>query len=197
MSKPVLCYQLRVHLAGSKPEIWRRILVPAQATLYDLHWILQATFGWEACHLYQFSVEDGRSFEVIYPHLDDFDFDDPEDCERRAMATAPALADVLKVGEILMYTYDMGDDWEHIILCESLMIKPLRTRLPVCTDGAMNHAMEDVGGIDGYQEIVEVIAHQHEPEYRDAVVDLQECFGKRILKYDVAAFDPKKIKFRF
>lgn len=145
--------------------------------------------------MYQFSVAAGRSFEVVYPDFKEFDFDDPEDCERRAMETAPALQDVLQVGGELVYTYDMGDDWEHIILCEALMIKPPRIRLPVCTDGAMNHAMEDVGGIGGYQEIVEIIANQHQPEYREAVENLQEYFGKRILKYDAAAFDPKKIKF--
>ena len=195
MAKPVLCFQLRVHLAGSEPEIWRRLLVPAEATLYDLHWILQAAFGWGACHLYQFGMENGGAAGRVYPDFEDFDFDDPEDCERRAMETAPKLRDVLPVGERMIYTYDMGDDWEHVILCEALMIKPPRLRLPACTDGAMNHALEDVGGIWGYQEIVDVIANQHHPDYQQAVADLQECFGKRILKYDAAAFDPKKIKF--
>lgn len=195
MAKPVLCFQLRVHLAGSEPEIWRRLLVPAEATLYDLHWILQAAFGWGACHLYQFGMENGGAAGRVYPDFEDFDFDDPEDCERRAMETAPKLRDVLPVGERMIYTYDMGDDWEHVILCEALIIKPPRLRLPACTDGAMNHALEDVGGIWGYQEIVDVIANQHQPDYQQAVADLQESFGKRILKYDAAAFDPKKIKF--
>lgn len=199
MAKAALCYQLRVHLLDSTPEIWRRILVPADITLEDLHWILQSTFAWQAEHLYQFSRKSGQALEPIYPNFGLFGFgfipfaaNDEEEPEEKA---APYLRDVLPVGDSLLYTYDLGDDWRHLILCESLMIKPPRTRLPTCIDGAMNHAMENVGGIWGYQEIVNIIANQQNPDYREAVADLQAAFGKRILKYDASAFDPKKIRY--
>jgi hypothetical protein len=38
-------YQLKVALKGTKPSIWRRVLVGGSATLDDLHEVIQAAFG--------------------------------------------------------------------------------------------------------------------------------------------------------
>ncbi|RRD89014.1 plasmid pRiA4b ORF-3 family protein [Conchiformibius steedae] len=190
MSKSyILCYQLRVHLMGSNPEIWRRILVPANADLQDLHWALQGAFGWENAHLFNFSKGCGRHDRPFYPDWG-YDFGAEPD-----YSNAPKLADVLPVGSTLVYTYDMGDNWKHEIVCEALMIKPPRIRLPACIDGERNHAIEDVGGIWGYQEILEILDNWDNPEYKEALSDLLDSFGKSILKYNAAAFEPKKVKF--
>ena len=39
--------QLKVSLAGFRPAIWRRVLIPATATLGDLHVVVQILFGWD------------------------------------------------------------------------------------------------------------------------------------------------------
>ncbi|HZM64701.1 MAG TPA: hypothetical protein VFC16_00170 [Nakamurella sp.] len=39
-------YQLRVVVRGVSPLIWRRLLIPADTTIADLHAVLQVTFGW-------------------------------------------------------------------------------------------------------------------------------------------------------
>ncbi len=49
-------YQLKVTLKGSKPPIWRRILVPSDMRLGKLHQILQVVMGWTDSHLHQLSV---------------------------------------------------------------------------------------------------------------------------------------------
>jgi hypothetical protein len=49
-------YQIKVTLKGSKPPIWRRIQVPSETTLVQLHRILQRVMGWEGSHLYQFVI---------------------------------------------------------------------------------------------------------------------------------------------
>ena len=36
--------------------IWRRVLVPETMSLHELHGVLQVAMGWEAIHLFQFSV---------------------------------------------------------------------------------------------------------------------------------------------
>ena len=41
-----IIYQLKVTLRGSKPPIWRRLLVSDQTTLGKLHDILQIAMGW-------------------------------------------------------------------------------------------------------------------------------------------------------
>ena len=49
-------YQLKVTVHQSKPPIWRRLLVPGDATLADLHAVLQIAFRWQNYHLHQFTV---------------------------------------------------------------------------------------------------------------------------------------------
>jgi Plasmid pRiA4b ORF-3-like protein len=48
--------QVKVWLLGISPMVWRRVLVPATFSLRDLHGVLQVAMGWEAIHLYQFSL---------------------------------------------------------------------------------------------------------------------------------------------
>ena len=69
-------YQFYIELLGSDPLVWRRLLVPAHYTLYQLHKAIQGAFGWENSHLFQFS-EKGFSSKVSYgltgPHIDSDD----------------------------------------------------------------------------------------------------------------------------
>ena len=39
---------LRIEIAGAKPKIWRRVEVPSDFTLGDLHHVIQYAMGWEA-----------------------------------------------------------------------------------------------------------------------------------------------------
>ena len=48
---PQEIYQIKVALLGTRPPIWRRLLVPAGLTLEHLHDVLQAAMAWEDCHL--------------------------------------------------------------------------------------------------------------------------------------------------
>ncbi len=57
---PPEIYQLKVTLLGTSPPIWRRLLVPADTTLAQLHDVLQAAMGWEDCHMHEFSIGQRR-----------------------------------------------------------------------------------------------------------------------------------------
>ncbi len=52
----VRSYVLKVTLDHVEPEVWRRVQVPASASLDDLHIILQIVMGWEDEHLYDFTA---------------------------------------------------------------------------------------------------------------------------------------------
>ena len=53
-------YQIKVTLLGTKPPIWRRLLVPAAMTLTQLHDVLQIAMGWQNCHMHEFRI--GRRY---------------------------------------------------------------------------------------------------------------------------------------
>jgi hypothetical protein len=46
--------------------VWRRLLVPAAASLRELHGVIQVAMGWEGVHLFQFHLRAARygSFEL-------------------------------------------------------------------------------------------------------------------------------------
>ena len=49
-------YQFKVMLIGITTPIWRRIFVPGDCTLAQLHRVLQVVMGWENYHLYLFRI---------------------------------------------------------------------------------------------------------------------------------------------
>ena len=55
-----IIYQLKVHLIGISPMIWRRFLVSGDSTLSDLHYILQLVMGWSDYHLNCFVIHGKR-----------------------------------------------------------------------------------------------------------------------------------------
>ncbi len=46
-------YQIKVALQGISPMIWRRLLIPSDSTISDLHYIFQIAMGWNDEHLHQ------------------------------------------------------------------------------------------------------------------------------------------------
>jgi Plasmid pRiA4b ORF-3-like protein len=58
-------YQLRVVLHGISPLIWRRVLIPADTTIAELHAVLQTAFGWSGEHLHRFVIH-GREYGISY-----------------------------------------------------------------------------------------------------------------------------------
>ncbi len=49
--------QLKNSLLGGSPQIWRRVLVPASATLGDLHGLIQVAMGWQGTHSFLFPIQ--------------------------------------------------------------------------------------------------------------------------------------------
>src|SRR5712692_2550194 len=47
---------LKVTLRGTRPPVWRRLLLPGEMTLGDLHQAIQAAMGWHDGHLHAFDI---------------------------------------------------------------------------------------------------------------------------------------------
>ncbi len=62
-------YQLKLSLLGIKPEIWRRIVVPAAISLDRLHDVIQIVMQWEDIHLYEFQI--GKNLYSAYADEED------------------------------------------------------------------------------------------------------------------------------
>src|SRR5271157_3363096 len=100
--------RLKVTLSGTKPPIWRRLLAPASMTLGDLSEAILTAMGWDGGHLHAFDIG-GRQYG------------DPAMVEDVANENRLALSGVRKSGvKRFGYTYDFGDNWEHIVAIEKM-----------------------------------------------------------------------------
>src|SRR5258707_1700088 len=147
-------YQLKVVLRDVKPAVWRRVLVPGDATIRTLHETVQVAMGWANCHLHQFIIH-GKEYGVAYEggisfannpdkvRLSDFRFQPHEGFE---------------------YVYDLGDNWGHDIRVEKILAwdqrehtrfalverSLVRQKIPealssICLCGAPENIIKDIG----------------------------------------------------
>ena len=58
--------RLRIDLDEMPRLVWRRVEVPTEIRLSDLHLVIQAAMGWENYHLYHFRI----GYGVFYSELD-------------------------------------------------------------------------------------------------------------------------------
>jgi hypothetical protein len=155
----VMMYRLKVTLKGSKPPIWRRLEVPGDVTLAKLHRILQVAMGWTNSHLHSFKIggtyyqEPDPDFNPVFSHSEDKD-------EKRFKLQQVALREKMK----FIYEYDFGDGWEHEILVEKIFPMTEERRQPVCIKGARACPPEDIGGMWGYYDFLEIM---EDPEHSE------------------------------
>lgn len=172
---PQEIYQLKVTLRYTRPPIWRRLLVPASLTLDVLHHVLQVAMGWTDSHLHEFSVGKKR-FGVPDPEDQLMDLPHVGD-ERRAH-----LFMVLgKAGAKARYTYDFGDNWEHVIVVEKVLQPEPGVAYPICVGGKLRCPPEDCGSIPGYYNLLEAIQDPTHEEHEE----MSEWLGG---EYDPEAF---------
>ncbi len=140
-------YQIKVTLLRTSPPIWRRLLVPADFTLEQLHDVVQAAMGWEDCHMHDFRVGSKRFGKP----LPDEEFGDgPVTASERTTR----MFDVLrKVGAKAVYTYDFGDGWEHGIVLEKMLAPEAGRDYPACIAGKRHGPPEDCGGGWGFSKL--------------------------------------------
>ncbi|WP_246660654.1 plasmid pRiA4b ORF-3 family protein [Nitratireductor sp. XY-223] len=157
--------QLKVRLLGISPMIWRRVKVPADMTLRELHGVCQVAMGWESLHLYAFDIRGSQygSFELC--------MGDPR---------TPLSRFGFSENDKFEYIYDMSDRWEHEIRVERFGIAKPNTTYPVCMGGASTCPPEECGGPRGYLE------RRDEAEGYEAYMDMDVMAG---FLEDVAAAD--------
>jgi hypothetical protein len=117
---------LKVTLRGTRPPVWRRLLIPSTMTLAELHQAIQAAMGWEDCHLHAFDIA-GRQYG------DRHAVDDVAD-ENRLTLNGLVKSGVARFA----YTYDFGDNWEHTVVIEKRAPSLEPASYPTCVAGKRN-----------------------------------------------------------
>jgi len=149
-------HQFLVVLPSTDPLVWRRIQVPESYSFWDLHVAIQDAMGWLDCHLHEFrAVLDPNSGQLGR-------FGIPVDDMLEQLPVEPdwtvKVSDILRRGDLpILYVYDFGDDWRHVVMYEGGAQLDRRARYPRSVAGARRCPPEDCGGVHGYAEFLEAI----------------------------------------
>ena len=181
-----MTFQFKIQLKNiSKPPVWRRVIVPEDFTFERLHDVIQAAFGWDGSHLYEFSPQGIGSYPYIgIPSKAAWD-------EKPDMnSTRTKLSKIFYCEkQTFVYTYDFGDNWQHKITLE-LIIDDDLSKKAVCIGGKGACPPEDCGGPWGYESFLQIISDPNHDEY----ATMREWAGlaEGETWNDVAGFDLEK-----
>lgn len=181
-----MAYQLKISLDGSKPPVWRRILIPDNFTFVDLHAVIQAVMGWENSHLFAFQYPGEYRSDIGIPMEEDWMGNEIQDARRIR------LRDHLHTPKQKMhYEYDFGDGWRHTVLVEKITDEKIVA--PQFLKGKGACPPEDCGGLPGYYSLVASINDPKSPDHKDA----REWLGmKKGEQWDLTELDEEECRHR-
>ena len=176
-------YQIKITLVGSKPPIWRRLIVKDNIRLDQLHSVFQIAMGWLNYHLHQYRV--GGS----YIGMPDPDFDVID--ERKVY-----LQDIISnPKEYFFYEYDFGDGWKHKIVLEKILPLNFSESSPAVIKGKKACPPEDCGGIWGYSDFLDAIQDPKHEEHESMLDWIDGEFDPDEFDMDLINKKLKYLKF--
>ncbi len=192
-----MAFVFKIKIKGSaKPPIWRKVKVNESMDFYGFHLVIQILFGWTDSHMFMFSPKGwGNRPEISIDYEDEFgDFEEYSDEAsfphgERYRAYEIKLSDYFhKPKQKIIYIYDFGDDWQHII--ELVEITDEKVMYPICLGGKGCNLEEDCGGIGGFYYMVEAINNPQHPEHEEYCESMDMESGE---KWDINKFDLEEI----
>lgn len=146
---------LQLHISLRHTPVWRRLVIERDtATLEDLHEMIQAAFGWNGSHLYQFTA--GNRQVAQSPYAERFGDDPPPGDE------VPLTAALTKKGSRCEYIYDLGDWWVHDVRVEATVVGGGEGDEWLLS-GEMAGPIDDMGGPPGYERWVAIARTGKDP----------------------------------
>ena len=161
--------KLKVNLENMPFPIYRKVLVPEDITMGELHLVIQVAMGWENCHLFQFNDKKERPNIRVRQEIEEDNFWGQSHSDN-FNADELSLLEFLDYtdGKTFWYWYDFGDDWWHKISIQKITKKDLSEYIgdtPVCTEALGICPPEDCGGPWGFAQLAEAINEPRHPEY--------------------------------
>lgn len=161
-------YQFKVTIKGSRPPIWRRILISTDFSFHDLATAIIESFYWSGGHLWEFTFGNNQA-PVGIPDdmLPPDSFDQPID------AAVTGLSQYFSSHTKCEFIYDFGDFWEMTVVRED----EIKTELayPQVIDFKGECPLEDCGGIEIYQDILKQVAHPQKATNKETLAVWKEC----------------------
>jgi hypothetical protein len=181
MSSSEQIARVRISLKDIEPEIWRLVEVPLGLNLKGLHDVIQAVFGWQDYHLFEFRI--GEKLYGLPEPEDDYG--------RKVMHAKLAKLEAIVAKGIgrFDYVYDFGDDWEHRVEIEGIEPADPTLKYPRFISGARRGPPEDVGSVPGYYDFLEAVSNPRHREHRRLV----EWYGG---PYDPDDINLTELRFR-
>jgi hypothetical protein len=173
---PPPLYQLKITLIGIDPPIWRRVQVPSSIKLCCLHSAFQVVMGWTDSHLHQFE-KDGKNWGVL-------ESDEFEELNLIDEAKTQLGKVLISENDSMIYVYDFGDGWRHEVVLEKIILASAVVKTPVCLSGDRLCPPEDVGGVSGYEELLDAIT---DPTHKDYGRLVTWAGGHFLDQFDVKA----------
>ncbi|MBO1911106.1 plasmid pRiA4b ORF-3 family protein, partial [Microvirga sp. 3-52] len=150
-------YILKLTFEDITPLIWRRVIMPADATFHRLHQTIQAVTNFQSTlspyHFFGVTIDD---YFITDNEVIRADYADNKYSSKKAKAPTSIKIDAIieQHGEFL-YTYDFGDDWRIRVELEEI-VEDYYFGYPTLLDGEGTAPPEDVGGPPGYELFLEV-----------------------------------------
>ena len=157
-------FELLVTLDLEVYKVERRIIVPSDIDFARLHKVLQSVFSWQNAHLYDFTIfGDNKRIPVarIVPFENDLEYD-----KNAILMEGRTLSEFLPEHKHMLYTYDMGDNWEHEIQLVRV-IEEHDKESPYLLEASGQTPPEDVGGVGGFVNFHEIMLNPSHPEYKE------------------------------
>ena len=135
------CAVLRLTIEDVEPPIWRRVVVPRDWRLGDLHRVAQAAFGWSGVGTYEFILA-GLSFSSCPTSAN------VDTSSRIYDEGAVRIRDM--VGRDVEFSYQIGEYWLVAIVLEDLLWNEPGSDVAYCVGGERASPPEYVAGPEAY-----------------------------------------------
>lgn len=157
-------YELMVTLDLEHYKAVRKLIVPANMTFTNFHKVLQAVFGWKNSHLHDFTFfndHDKLPVVTLVPYEETLEY-----FEDAILIDNQTLAEFLPNYKHALYTYDLGDNWQHEIKLVRV-IGHYNQESPYLLEAVGQTPPEDVGGVHGFIDFLEIMKDPSHPEYAE------------------------------
>lgn len=167
---------LRLHVVGTSPQVWRRLVVKESMWLSRLHDSIQVVFDWFDYQTHAFNLDDQRFGNPLKREA--LTIEDDRDV---------TLVDLdLEHHERFTYGYHFGEGWQVEIKLEKIGTAEKGISYPNCIGGERAGPPEDCGGLEAYHDMIACIKEPHTELGREWL----EWLGP---DYDAEACDLEKI----